>query len=494
MTEPVVVPSPGVYRGSGSASIRTTAADAAAGVASESERRARFELVKGLRQSFDQCSNSTLRPTTTPELALPSGPEAHHGGGGEARLTAAERALRRLQCENDELKHRELGLRQEGAALQGLVRALREEMELMGATIAQQTAALRAASESLQRKDACRVVRDLRAARPPESIVGEREAEGEAEAARMVRALERLSFALEYPQNALFRAAPAVERVYSLDVCVLSCVNLSLPPAASPAAGPPPREGTDCRHRRRLNPFAVLTGPYGQRCTTRTERHTCCPIFAEPATADGGGGPRIQFRALRQTSQVLRIEVWSRQGGKQRTPAHAADQAPASDVFIGAAALPVNAILAHYRSTARARRAAPSHTISSLHSVPLMAAAVTGEPARISTGSVTLEVVVHMPLCSDTTPPPQEEESDTSDSSSSCCSDSEDSAAEPGSKGRRRRTKTPEPEGRAAAAAATDATTADAGGGGGAPAAVENSEVPPPPPAVVPAPPPPPPA
>ncbi|CCW59970.1 unnamed protein product [Phytomonas sp. EM1] len=81
------------------------------------------------------------------------------------RASAAERALARLQKENDELKRNIIGYKKQQQALQGVVNRLRSELEAMGTTVMEQNATLCTLSGAVQRHDPCHLIREKRKAR-----------------------------------------------------------------------------------------------------------------------------------------------------------------------------------------------------------------------------------------------------------------------------------------------------------------------------------------
>ncbi|CAD2214169.1 C2 domain containing protein, putative [Angomonas deanei] len=95
------------------------------------------------------------------------------------RAGMAEKALKSLQLEVDELRRKEIKHRQQKEELRTINKKLSTEMESMGMTLLEQTKTLRVLSSEIQRQDPCRLVRTKRGSAvgdlsiPPPAIVKE---------------------------------------------------------------------------------------------------------------------------------------------------------------------------------------------------------------------------------------------------------------------------------------------------------------------------------
>lgn len=102
-------------------------------------KRGAFPYLTSMQRSAGSCSS--------PSLTAESFPCGVHSKAQETcfavRTSVAEKALRRLQEENDRLKHEHIDFISVKNRLQGTIQRLKEELALMGSTILKQTATLR---------------------------------------------------------------------------------------------------------------------------------------------------------------------------------------------------------------------------------------------------------------------------------------------------------------------------------------------------------------
>ncbi|CCW67058.1 unnamed protein product [Phytomonas sp. Hart1] len=103
------------------------------------------------------------------------------------RASAAERALTRLQKENDELKGSIIGYKKQQHSLYGVVNRLRSELEAMGKTVMEQNATLSSFSYAFQRHDPCHLIKERLKTKTLRQVHGDESSLDRVEALQMER-------------------------------------------------------------------------------------------------------------------------------------------------------------------------------------------------------------------------------------------------------------------------------------------------------------------
>eukprot|EP00796_Vickermania_ingenoplastis_P004949 gene4949-3550_t len=307
------------------------------------------------------------------------------------RTAAAERALNRLQRENDALKHTQINTMREQQRLQLTVKCLKQELEEMGKTLLKQTAAVRTFSSDIDRHDPCRLIRLRREAREEmdglKTCLSQLEAENSAlrsrleredidraereseQHSRQVGELQRFCAALEglASGGAGIRKA---ETVYRMRLRVLCCDELRPPPRRSKESSSSKEKEQRPAPAESMDPYVTVMGPMGGiLLETSPQRGTLSPAFSD---ADGN---TCEFYAIRHTSWLVTFQV------------RAFDSTTGAGPIIARAQVPLNALLSASTASGRQRGAA------SLQTAQLRSVGAHGEEG-VSAGTICFDVEV----------------------------------------------------------------------------------------------------